>query len=58
MMRWLRASEIRRLEERVRDLGRLLGHKTMEVEVLNEAPIWREKKTDLAVALAGSGRYR
>ena len=43
------AAEARRLEERVRDLERLLGRKTMEVEILKEAldlaqskkPIWR-----------------
>jgi hypothetical protein len=28
------ASEVRRLEERVRELERLLGRKTMEVEIL------------------------
>ena len=31
------SSEVRRLEERVRELERLLGRKTMEVEILNEA---------------------
>ena len=31
------ASEVRRLEERVRDLERLLGRKTMENEILREA---------------------
>jgi transposase len=31
------AAELRRLEERVRDLERLLGRKTMEVEILKEA---------------------
>lgn len=31
------ASEVRRLEQRVRDLERLLGRKTMEVEILKEA---------------------
>ena len=31
------ASEARRLEEKVRDLERLLGRKTMEVEILKEA---------------------
>jgi len=39
----------RRLEERVRDLERLLGRKTLELEILKEAlelarskkPIWR-----------------
>jgi predicted RNase H-like nuclease (RuvC/YqgF family) len=40
------ASEIRRLEERVRDLERMLGRKTMEVEILREA------KAELAVAVA------
>lgn len=31
------ASELRRLEDRIRDLERLLGRKTMEVEILREA---------------------
>ena len=31
------ASEARRLEEKVRELERLLGRKTMEVEILKEA---------------------
>ena len=31
------ASEVRRLEERVRELERLLGRKTIEVELLKEA---------------------
>jgi transposase len=43
------SSEVRRLEERIRELERLLGRKTMEVEVLKEAlaraqakkPTWR-----------------
>jgi hypothetical protein len=52
------ASELRRLEERVRELERLLGRKTMEVEILQEGARPRtDKKTDLAVALAASGRY-
>jgi hypothetical protein len=38
------ASEVRRLEERVRELERLLGRKTTEVEILKEA-------VDLARAL-------
>jgi transposase len=39
------AAEARRLEERVRDLERLLGKKTMEVEILNEAlDLARSKK--------------
>ena len=32
------ASEVRRLEERVRELERLLGRKTMEVEMLKALP--------------------
>ena len=43
------ASDLRRLEERVRELERLLGRKTLEVEVLKEAlavargkkPLWQ-----------------
>ena len=31
------ASEVRKLEDRVRELERLLGRKTMEVEILKEA---------------------
>jgi transposase len=31
------ASEVRRLEERVRELERLLGSRTMEIEILKEA---------------------
>jgi transposase len=31
------SSEVRRLEERVRELERLLGRKTMEAEILREA---------------------
>ena len=39
------AAEARRLEERVRDLERLLGRKTMEVEILKEAlELSRSKK--------------
>src|SRR5438270_9085281 len=39
------ASEARRLEEKVRDLERLLGRKTMEVEILKEAlDLARSKK--------------
>lgn len=38
------SSEVRRLEERVRDLKRLLGRKTMEVEILKEALAKSESK--------------
>jgi len=42
------ASEVRRLEERVRELERLLGRKTMEVEILKEAlDLARTKKPTL-----------
>jgi len=42
------ASEVRRLEERVRELERLLGRKTMEVEILKEAlELARAKKAIL-----------
>jgi transposase len=38
------SSEVRRLEERLRDLERLLGRKTMEVEILKEALAKSESK--------------
>src|SRR6202051_1214211 len=42
------ASEVRRLQERVRALERLLGRKTMEVEILKEAlDLARQKKPTL-----------
>ena len=42
------ASEVRRLEEQVRELERLLGRKTMEVEILKEAlDLARAKKPTL-----------
>lgn len=42
------ASEVRRLEERVRELERLLGRKTMEVEILKDAiDLARAKKPTL-----------
>jgi transposase len=42
------ASEVRRLEERVRELERQLGRKTMEVEILREAlDLARTKKPTL-----------
>ena len=42
------AAELRRLEERVRDLERLLGRKTMENEILKEAlELARAKKAIL-----------
>lgn len=42
------AAEVRRLEQRVRELERLLGRKTMEVEILKEAlDLARTKKPTL-----------
>jgi transposase len=42
------ASQVRRLEERVRELERQLGRKTMEVEILKEAlDLARAKKPTL-----------
>jgi transposase len=39
------AAEVKALRERIRELERLLGRKTMEVEILKEAiAIAREKK--------------
>jgi transposase len=46
------AAELRRLEERVRDLARRLGRKTLEVEILKEAhDLARTKK---AISLSNS----
>jgi transposase len=43
------AAEVRRLEEQVRELERLLGRKTLEVEILKEAlERARAKKTLLS----------
>jgi transposase len=50
-MHWWPASAVRRLEERVRELERLLGPKTIEVEILKEVlELARAKKTDLAMS--------
>jgi transposase len=45
------ANEVRRLEERVRELERILGRKTFEVEILKEA-------LDLARAIKKRSRCR
>ena len=53
------ASELRRLEERVRELERLLGRKTMEVEILKEAlELARAKKPILLSHSPASGDAR
>jgi len=50
------ASEARKLEERVRELERLLGRKTMEVEILKEAlDLARVKKPTLLSRLPAPG---
>ena len=53
-------SRVRELERRVRELERLLGRKTMEVEILKEAARRRAgKKTELAAAIMerSEGRF-
>jgi transposase len=53
------ASEVRRLQERVRELERLLGRKTMEVEMLKEAlELARAKKPILLSHLPAPGDTR
>jgi hypothetical protein len=52
------ASEVRRIEERVCELERMLGSKTLEVEIKMEAlDLARAKKSDLAVELCAQGRF-
>jgi len=53
------ASDLRRLEERVRELERLLGRKTLEVEILKEAlDLSRAKKPSLLSSSAPPGAIR
>ena len=53
------ASEVRRREERVRELERLLGRKTMEVEILKEAlELARAKKPILLSHSSAPGDIR
>jgi transposase len=50
-------SEVKELLARIRELERLLGRKTMEVEILKDAVrIAREKKTLVAASLAQEGQ--
>ena len=51
------AADARRLEERVRELERQLGRKTLEVELLRRPSTSRAQKSDLAVELAAAGRF-
>jgi transposase len=46
------ASEVRHLEERVRELERLLGRKTMEVEILKEALDLARAKKPILLSLS------
>jgi transposase len=53
------AADMRRLEERVRELERLLGRKTMEVEILKEAlDLTRSKKPRLLSSSVPPGGSR
>jgi transposase len=53
------AAELRRLEDRVRDLERLLGRKTMENEILKEAlDLARAKKAILLSSSVPPGGSR
>ena len=52
------AAEVRDLKKQIRELQRVLGKKTLEVEILREAvELARRKKTDLAFAVASGGRF-
>jgi len=52
-------SRVRELERRVRELERLLGRETMEVEILKEALGVARKKTELAATIMerSQGRF-
>ncbi|WP_432612466.1 IS3 family transposase [Brucella pituitosa] len=51
-------SEMKKLEDRVRELERMLGRKTMEVEILREALSKADfRKTDIAADLVAKGRF-
>ena len=50
-------AELRRLDERMRELERQLGRKTLEVEILKEALARSRQKTDVARDVAAQGRF-
>ena len=54
-MRSLPAAEVRRLEERVRELERMLGRKTMEVEILKEALDLARAKKPILLSRSAAG---
>ena len=52
------AGKVRQLEERIRELERMLGRKTLEVEILKEAlATARAKKAAVALAVARCGQF-
>ncbi len=48
------SSEVRRLEERIRDLERLLGRKTLEIEILREALQYAHVRSRRSLAFFGA----
>ncbi|UTV39252.1 IS3 family transposase (plasmid) [Ensifer adhaerens] len=51
-------SEVKKLEDRVRELERILGRKTLENEILREALSKAQfKKTDIAADIVAEGRF-
>lgn len=54
----VRVSEVAGLKKRIAELERVLGKKTLEIEVLKAAvELGRKKKTDLARAIVRSGKF-
>jgi transposase len=51
-------SEVKQLWAQVRELQRMLGKKTMEAEILEDALELARSKTVLAVGLVKAGRWR
>jgi transposase-like protein len=51
------AARVRQLEERIRELERLLGGKTLEVEILKEALAAAPAKNAVALAVAQCGQF-
>jgi transposase-like protein len=51
------ATEVKALRQRIRELERLVGRKTMEVEILKEGIAIAREKTGVAKALVQGGRY-
>ena len=51
------ASEVKELRKEIRELERLLGRKTMEVEILKDAVHIDREKTDLTSSVVVGGRF-